>query len=79
MSTNIVDTIIIGAGISGLACAKKLQENGRDFMMVSENIGGRILTSFLPLKTAQQTMERSSSVPTMNMFYNTSRSNRELS
>ena len=45
MSLKIVDTIIIGAGISGLACAKKLQENHSDFKIVTENIGGRILTS----------------------------------
>ncbi len=45
MSIKIVDTIIIGAGISGIACAKKLQEKDRDFIIVTENIGGRILTS----------------------------------
>jgi hypothetical protein len=45
MTVKMVDTIIIGAGISGLACGKKLQENDRDFMIVTENIGGRILTS----------------------------------
>jgi len=45
MSTQIIDTVIIGAGISGLACAKKLQENDRDFLIISENIGGRILPS----------------------------------
>ncbi len=45
MSKKIVDTIIVGAGISGLACAKKLQENDIDFIIISENIGGRILTS----------------------------------
>ena len=45
MHSKKVDTVIIGAGISGLACAKKLQENNRDFLIISENIGGRILTS----------------------------------
>jgi hypothetical protein len=45
MTTKTVDTVIIGAGISGLACAKKLKENNRNFLIISENIGGRILTS----------------------------------
>jgi hypothetical protein len=39
------DTVIIGAGISGLACAKRLQDYDKDFLIISENIGGRILTS----------------------------------
>ena len=39
------ETIIVGAGISGLACARSLQEMDRDFLIIGEDIGGRILTS----------------------------------
>lgn len=45
MNSQSFDTLIIGAGISGLACARHLSAVGEDFALVSKDIGGRILTS----------------------------------
>ncbi len=42
MSHNVHETIIIGGGAAGLGCAKRLQENKQDFLLITENIGGRI-------------------------------------
>lgn len=37
------ETIIIGGGMAGLACARRLQEEGREFLLLTENVGGRVL------------------------------------
>jgi predicted NAD/FAD-dependent oxidoreductase len=38
-------SVIVGAGISGLACARPLSDAGEHFTVVSPNIGGRIQQS----------------------------------
>ncbi|HIH42190.1 TPA: NAD(P)/FAD-dependent oxidoreductase [Candidatus Woesearchaeota archaeon] len=45
MKKKIYDTIIIGSGISGLGCAHTLKDNNKDFLIITEDIGGRICTS----------------------------------
>ena len=45
MKKQTVETIIIGAGVAGLGCARQLVKHKRDFLVITEDIGGRIATS----------------------------------
>jgi glycine/D-amino acid oxidase-like deaminating enzyme len=44
------DTIIIGGGISGLACARRLHRAGRDFRLISDRLGGRMYAGPFPME-----------------------------
>lgn len=45
MDDQTVETIIIGAGVAGLGCARQLTKHNRDFLVITEDVGGRITTS----------------------------------
>ena len=45
MKKQTIETIIIGGGVAGLGCAHQLEKNKRDFLVITENVGGRIATS----------------------------------
>lgn len=45
MNTQIVDTIIIGGGISGLAAGRALTDAGHNFLLITKEVGGRMLAS----------------------------------
>ena len=39
------NTIIIGGGISGLACGRILADKKEDFLLLTKELGGRMRTS----------------------------------
>ncbi len=39
------ETVIIGGGIAGLACARRLYDSRRPFLLITEDVGGRIRKS----------------------------------
>lgn len=45
MKYKTVETIIIGAGVAGLGCARQLTKHKKEFLIITEDIGGKITTS----------------------------------
>jgi hypothetical protein len=39
------ETVIVGGGIAGLACARRLADDRRGFLLITEDVGGRIRTA----------------------------------
>jgi hypothetical protein len=45
-----LDTLIIGGGIAGLACARRLSQAGRDFRLITDRLGGRMFAGETPMR-----------------------------
>jgi len=45
MHEQAVETLIIGGGISGLACARHLQDANIPFTLITDRVGGRLALS----------------------------------
>jgi glycine/D-amino acid oxidase-like deaminating enzyme len=43
--THPVETLVVGGGISGLACARTLHDAGHPFLLVTDRLGGRMFHS----------------------------------
>ncbi len=43
--TSRTETVIVGGGVAGLACARRLHDSGRTFRLITEEIGGRVRSS----------------------------------
>ncbi len=39
------ETIIVGGGMAGMSCALHLQEQGKDFKLITDALGGRVMYS----------------------------------
>jgi hypothetical protein len=37
-----IKTIVVGGGIAGMSCAMRLLETGQDFMLITDELGGRV-------------------------------------
>ena len=45
MEKKIYEAIVVGGGVSGLSCARRLHDAERDFLLITKNLGGRMMAS----------------------------------